>query len=303
MRGSISWLSAAVALSFSLLVPPVAAEDLPARKASPLTVRQIHSGHSLSDSYGANPWPGRLILATESRPGTRPYDTIHRSSIPGSPMRWRWDHPSDYPDAKQNIDEFELLVITEAVPLLANQEFFRNDTLYFLDQWVSHAWANGNRGKGAEVMLFSSWTYWHHSGEPPEYDVEADIPFRQRLDLDGARWELMQDNANANRPEGMPPIYMIPGHRLMMRLYDDIAAGSAPGLSSIGDVFADDIHLNDLGQYAITCLVYAVIYQRDPQELPNRLAASEDRLSAEQARYFKKIAWEVARDYSRSGVP
>ncbi len=303
MRGSIFRLSAAVALSFAFLLPPVAAGDLPARTASPLTVRQIHSGHSLSDSYGAHPWPGRLILATESRPGTRPYDTIHRSSIPGSPMRWRWDHPSDYPDAKQNIDEFELLVITEAVPLLVNEDVFRDDTLYFLDQWVSHAWASGNRGKGAEVMLFSSWTYWQHSGEPPEYDDEADIPFRQRLDLDGARWERMQDNANANRPEGMPPIYMIPGHRLMMRLYDDIAAGSAPGLTSIGDVFADDIHLNDLGQYAITCLVYAVIYQRNPQELPNRLAVPEDRLSAEQAKYFKKIAWEVARDYWRSGMP
>jgi hypothetical protein len=96
---------------------------------------------------------------------------------------------------------------------------------------------------------------------------------------------------------------MIPGHQLMMRLYDDIAAGKAPGLTSIGDVFLDDIHLNGLGQYAITCLVYAVIYQRDPSELPNRLAVPEDTLSPEQALYFKKIAWEVARSYPRSGLP
>lgn len=288
-------------LAVVLALVVAAEEPLPPREPSPMTVRQIHSGHSLSDAYGAKPWPGRLTLATEATRGTRPYDTIQRSIIPGAPMFWRWDNPTTYPDARLNIDEFELLVITESVPLVI--EGFEAFTLEPLDRWVAHAWANGNGGKGAEVMLYSSWIYWQHSGTPPEYDFEADVPFRERLDRDGARWERMQDNANANRPEGMPPIYMIPGHRMIMRIYDDIAAGRAPGLTSIGDVFADDIHLNDKGQYAITCLVYAVIYQRDPRELPNRLAVPEDTLSPEQAQYFKEIAWEIARNYPRTGVP
>ena len=77
----------------------------------------------------------------------------------------------------------------------------------------------------------------------------------------------------------------------------------APGLDSIGDIFADDIHPNDIGQYAITALVYAVIYQRNPREIPDRLAVPGDTLSSEQARYFKQIAWEVATGYDRSGVP
>ena len=283
-----------------LLTGLAGAQDLPPRKASPLTVRQIHSGHSLTDTYGSHPWPGRLILATESRPGTNPHETIHARTIPGSPMRWRWDHATDYPDAKLNIDEFELLVITESVPLTTNEEYFRDDTLHHLGLWVDHAWAQGNRGKGAEVMLYSTWTGLQDPG--PGQD-QAGIPFRERLEQDGVRWERMQDNANANRPQGMPPVYMIPGHRLMLRLYDDISAGAAPGLASIKEVFEDDIHLNDLGRYAITCLVYAVIYQRDPRELPDRLAVPGDTLSREQARYFKKIAWEVARTYHRSGVP
>ena len=286
-----------------LMTHLVAAQDLPPRKASPLTVRQIHSGHSLTDTYGAHPWPGRLILATGSLRGTRPFETIATSTIPGSPMRWRWDHATNYPDAKLNIDEFELLVITESVPLLSEEDYFRDDTLYHLDLWVDHAWTKGNGGKGAEVMLYSTWTGWKGSGPQAGDGSQRPISFREQLDLDGPRWERMQDNANANRPKGMPPIYMIPGHRLMMRLYDDIAAGKAPGLTSIGDVFDDDIHLNDLGMYAITCLVYAVIYQRDPKELPNRLAVPEDSLSPEQARYFKTIAWETARAYRRSGVP
>lgn len=304
MTAMASWFGAALTASVMALATIAAAqEELPPREPSPMTVRQIHSGHSLTDAYATNPWPGRLILATDTKRGTRAYDTIKFSNIPGSPMRWRWDNATAYPDAKLNIDEFELLVITEAVPLLVNEDYFRDDTLHYLDQWVAHAWAKGNGGKGAEVMLYSSWIWWRHSDGVPDYDHEADVPFRERLDRDGARWERMQDNANANRPEGMPPIYMIPGHRLMMRLYDDIAAGRAPGLTSIGDVFMDDIHLNGLGQYAITCLVYAVIYQRDPKELPNRLAVPDDTLTPEQARYFKEIAWDVARSYRRTGVP
>lgn len=294
---------AAVVLTVFTSSTLFAQEPMPPREASPLAVRQIHSGHSLTDIYSSNPWPGRLILATEKIRGTRPYDTIFRSIMPGSPLHWHWKNPTDYPDARQNIDEFELLVITEAVPLLSIDEYFQNDTLDYFDTWVANTWEEGNGGKGAELMLYSTWTFWQHSGPPPEYDPEPDVPFRERLEIDGARWERMQDHANANRPDGMPLIYMIPGHRMMMRIYDDIQAGAAPGLDSIGDIFADDIHLNDTGQYAITTLVYAVIYQRNPREIPDRLAVPGDTLSAEQARYFKQIAWEVATGYDRSGVP
>jgi hypothetical protein len=268
-----------------------------------MTVKQIHSGHSLTDTYVSNPWPGRLVLATETMRGTKPHDTVRNSTIPGSPLHWRWSNATDYPDARKDIGDFELLVTTEAVPLIPYEEVFQEYTLDFLDRWVAHTWNNGNGGKGAEMMLYSSWPYLNKSGIPPDFDVEASIPYRQRLDLDGTRWERIQDHANANRPDGMPLIYMIPGHRLIMRIYDDIKAAKAPGLTSINDIFADDIHLNDKGQYAITALVYAVIYQRNPRELPDKLAVPEDTLSSAQAHYFKTIAWEVATGYNRSGVP
>lgn len=302
-QGQVGGGLIAISLAIFTSLPLFAQERMPPREASPMTVRQIHSGHSLSDVYGANPWPGRLILATETMRGTRPHDTIARSNIPGSPLHWRWSNPTEFPDARKNIDDFELLVITEGVPFTDVEEWFQKDTLDVLDRWVSNTWENGNGGKGAELMLYSTWPFWQHSGPPPEYDPEPDVPFRERLDIDGARWERMQDHANANRPDGMPPIYMIPGHRMMMRIYDDIQAGTAPGFNSIGDLFADDIHPNDIGQYAITMLVYSVIYQRNPRELPDRLAVPDDTLSAAQARYFKKIAWEVATTYDRAGVP
>lgn len=297
--------SGLIAAFLALSSLPIFAQDqMPPREASPMTVKQVHSGHSLTDTYSSNPWPGRLILATETVRGTRPHDTIASSVIPGSPLHWRWSNPTAYPDARENIDDFELLVITEGVPLAAeNSEHFQKSTLVMLDKWVENTWRNGNHGKGAELLLYSTWTHWQYSETDLNSDSESAIPFRKRLDMQGARWELMQDHANANRPAGMAPIYMIPGHRLMMRIYDDIEAGTAPGFSSIGDIFSDDIHLNDKGQYAITALVYAVIYQRNPRELPDRLAVQDDTLTSAQARYFNTIAWDVATTYNRSGVP
>ncbi len=299
MGGSLAALVLTLCSSSMLF----AQEQMPPREASPMTVRQIHSGHSLTDTYSSNPWPGRLILATETRRGTRPHDTIFRSTIPGSPLHWRWNNPTEFPDARKDIKDFELLVITEGVPFAPDEASFKKDTLDMLDNWVANTWQNGNGGKGAELMLYSTWTTWQPAGSSSDQGQQAEGSFRERLDLDEVRWEQMQDHANANRPDGMPLIYMIPGHRMMMRIYDDIQAGVAPGLDSIGDIFSDDIHLNDIGQYAITTLVYAVIYQRNPRELPDRLAVPDDTLSAAQARYFKQIAWEVATGYDRSGVP
>jgi hypothetical protein len=86
-------------------------------------------------------------------------------------------------------------------------------------------------------------------------------------------------------------------------LYDDIKAGKAPGMTSIDVLFEDDIHLNAMGNYAVTMLVYAVIYQRNPKELPDRLAEEDRVMSSAQARYFKDVAWKVARSYDRAGLP
>lgn len=284
-------------------LPGFAQAGMPPRKASKLTVRQIHSGHSLTDTYMSWPWPGRLVLATETQvPGQVDDEIIAKSTIPGSPLHWRWSHSSGEPDAKRDIDRYELLVITEGGPLSVEDWLFQEVTLQSIDLWTENTWKRGNRGKGAEMMLYSFWVQLDTPGgnEGEGYDA---LPFRERLEVQGKLWERLQDHANANRPSGMPLIYMIPGHLLVMRLYDDIKAGKVPGITSISALFEDDIHMNAIGNYAVTMLVYAVIYQRNPKELPDRLAEEDRVMTSAQARYFKDVAWKVAKSYDRAGLP
>ncbi|KAG1648012.1 hypothetical protein GQR58_030153 [Nymphon striatum] len=57
----------------------------------------------------------------------------------------------------------------------------------------------------------------------------------------------------------------------MARLDDAILAGTVPGLSRINDVFADDIHPNDLGFYYLSLFQYAVLTGQSPIGLPHAL--------------------------------
>ena len=98
-----TWLAIGVrSVAIGVMATHMAAQEkLPPREASPLTVRQIHSGHSLSNSYLSGPWPRHLILATALQTGDRAYDTIHRLSAPESQMRWRWNYSTYYSNARR----------------------------------------------------------------------------------------------------------------------------------------------------------------------------------------------------------
>lgn len=260
----------------------------------PFSKKVIQSGHSLTDPIID---PLRAMVVAGGGRGA----TIDRSTIPGSPMEWRWNNPSDQPDARIEISKYDILVLTERVPL-SNTLPFHNSEEEGL-RWFSHAWKNGGDGKGAETVLYAAWPEIDSGvdADNPHNDAERHIPFRERLPLEMEGWEKILSHVNANRPAGSPPMRMIPGPLLMAVLYDAIAAGQAPGLSSISDVFSDNIHLNDLGAYYISLAHYAVIYERDPRGLPNRLGLAMTP-TRELAEWMQEMVWTVLTQYEGSGV-
>jgi hypothetical protein len=246
----------------------------------PLTQRVIQSGHSLTDGI-FDPLREMVKFA-----GYRNV-VIDKSTIPGSPMDWRWNNKTQ-PDARHDISAYDTLVLTERVPLSGTMPWHNSPEQALL--WFSNAWTNGNQGRGAETILYATWVDVPSGPDfdNSESDTEDHIPFRERLPLEMARWETIQSYVNENRPARSPPMRMIPGPTLMAAIYDAIAAGNAPGLTNISDLFTDDIHLNDLGNYYIALAHFAVIYGRDPRGMQNLSGVTPD-----QARFMQDLVWRV----------
>lgn len=276
--------------------------QLPPKDPYPYDVLQIHSGHSLTDPL-FHPWPGQYRYLM-SDINDVPFDNLGKSTIPGSPMNWRWNHSSDVsPDARMDISDWELLCITEGVPLSIEKpdmQSWEREGLEgqrtYLSLFVNNAWNNGNNGNGAPTLLWTTWTNIN----------DEDGPWRPLLDTYESEWENMQDYANENRPAGSPPVYLIPGHRMMARLYDDIQNGLVPGIDTISQFFSDNIHVNHLGAYAVAMIHYACIFNENPFGLPANLYYDQDNdlhPSVELALYLQTMTWEVVTGYSeRTGI-
>lgn len=249
----------------------------------PLTQRVIQSGHSLTDGILE---PLRQIVKSEGGNAV----VIDQSTIPGSPMDWRWNNTPccGQPDARYDIGRYDTLVLTERVPL-ANTMPWHNSPDEAL-RWFANAWTKGNDGNGAETILYATWVEIDSgtNSENPNNDPERHIRFRNRLPLEMERWEAILNHVNQNRPAGSAPMRMIPGPLLMAAIYDEIAAGRAPGLTDISDLFDDDIHLNEQGSYYIALAHFAVIYGRDPRGMQNLGGTTPD-----QARWMQELVWRV----------
>jgi hypothetical protein len=99
-----------------------------------------------------------------------------------------------------------------------------------------------------------------------------------------------------------PRYRIIPGHRAMMALYDAIQSRALTwATNGIDYFFSDDIHLNEIGNYDIACLHFAVVYRASPvgTTVPAQLQGS---LSAAQALQLQEMAWRAASSYPQSGI-
>lgn len=307
--------SAALALSTLLPRSALAAEGYwsPLRAPSHLKDRIVHSGHSLTDSYlHPGPWPGTMRLLTEDI-GVRSPDRRHiKSTIPGSPIIWRWDNPTDPgTDARRDIANFKTLVITEGGPPARVQAQQQNDymvqSLDYLCRFTANALKNGDEGRGCrDILLWSIWpslTLWRPQGNK-EWQEFPD--FRAALPEYGRSFEFMAAYAAwkmrsffTDLPDDWR-IRVIPGHKWMERVWDAVPAGEMPGIRRIEELFVDDIHANDIGGYGLACLVVSCLYQRNLSE--RRRLFRVDGVSPELRDWCTRTAWEILKDYAPAGM-
>lgn len=305
--------------SVGLPVTDVFSQSLPPKQAYPLDIKQLHVGHSLTDPL-FYPWPGpfnALLADSNGLPGgyaawgalTGP------ATLPGAWIRFHWDttlawcgtnHVPCYEpgmNPKTNIDQWQLMVITENMegPLILNANQSREHLSYF----VEHNWLYGNSGNGTPTLLWTNWggldgSAYFLSGHGVTPQPLTYSGWRQLLDSLEKGWHALQDYANDHRPVGCPPVYIIPGNRMMAQLYDDIQAGIVPGINSIADIFTDGVHLNSLGAYMVTMIHYACIFNKSPVGLSPTLGPVS--VPPAFAQYVQQMVWELVTNYPRSGI-
>ena len=106
------------------------------------------------------------------------------------------------------------------------------------------------------------------------------------------------------------PIKMIPAGHVMALLGQKMQAGLVPGLTSVHDLYADGVHLNNIGAYTAACTWYATLFGKSPVGLPvgeyqgdkGKTASASLTISDELAKVIQETVWEVVATHPLSGV-
>lgn len=313
-------------------VEPVACQ---AEVVDPLAL--YHIGHSLTDrmadllSRTVDDWTGQV----DDTP-------FAYKSIPGSPLFWHSDHPTDGLKGNIRLDEhgqplnalqalqthpFDALIMTES-PLL---ESYVGDpvreTGIHANLWVDEFLAATTR-PDPHVYLYSSWAQRNTLGpDTPETIATWLEAIEQRQPL----WETV---AQSIRDEPRPahpdlPVYIVPGGLVLKRLQEQVLDGTLtlPGGLTFRETFfkqnrpgrgggcatTDWIHLSQTGIYAVALTHYAVVYGTCPVGLPASIpfrgykdgcieADSVD-VDPALAQHIQQVVWSVVKAYPPSGMP
>ena len=285
------------------------------RVASATLDRSIHSGHSLTDAYiQTGPWPGSMRILGEDQGLISGEDRLIKSTIPGSPIWYRWDNqvenePSaNQADARVDISEFQTLMITEAgpPPHVDDTDGMR-ETLDYLCRFAANLIENG---AGNDLILWSIWPDLRGPGVnddghaiPPDwqgYTFRTGLPEYTRsfkFMADYVTWKMRQ--VYPSLPEDWR-VWLIPGSEWMARVYDDVQAGSVSGVTDISDLFDDNIHPNSVGGYGLSVFALTSLYHH--HFLPDDQPWVAPDMPQGLAEYFWGLASDLARLYEPVGM-
>lgn len=177
--------------------------------------------------------------------------------INGAPLRFNWDNGAIAQGVNARVvlpgGDYDTVIVTEAIPL--DDQLRENDTEGFAKRYYDLA-----QSANADTRFFIYET-WHAIGA----DTNA---WRAQIETDLPKWQGIVDHVNATAPAGAPAAMVIPAGQAMAELHDRIEAGDVPGVSSIRDLFSDDIHLNDTGNWFVAALHASAVTGVDAAALP-----------------------------------
>ena len=215
-------------------------------------------GHSLVNTT----MPGMVEQMLDA--GHDASSVVHHQVINGAPLHWNWtnSHTAQGVDGRALLGStaIDAVVLTEAVPL--DNHLRWSDTVANALRFAELALSTN---PNARVYIYETWhDVRSGTGVDVPYDDGDDVIWRQRLTQDAPKWQGIVDAMDAALPDTAAPVRVIPVGQALGRLADAIAAGEIPGLASITDLFADDIHLTATGNAFVAMVEYAVLTGTSP---------------------------------------
>lgn len=106
------------------------------------------------------------------------------------------------------------------------------------------------------------------------------------------------------------PVRLIPAGYVMRLLGQKMRAEMVPGLQRVHDLYADGVHLNNIGAYVAACTWYATLLGKSPVGLPvgpyqgdrGEIETASLTISDDLARVIQETAWEVVATHPLTGV-
>ena len=218
--------------------------------------------------------------------------TVQAQIINGAPLGYNWDRAAEAEgvNAREVLPkgETDVLILTEAQPFAVNLQY--SDTPRNAARFAALA---VQANPATRVYLYETWPSLNSgTATPPPDDPAGSVPWRMRITADLILWEDTALQASAASPVGL-----IPAGQALGLLSDAIDAGEVPGLSSIQDVFSDDIHLNGKGIYYVALVHAAAITGRSPEGLPTQLQrpwpSRAAVISDDLAPVLQRLAWQA----------
>jgi hypothetical protein len=223
----------------------------------------------------------------------------------GSPLRYNFTNyagaqGTHYPDAFPN-GNFNTLIATEAVPLQGHITY--NKAYEYADTIFRYA-KNNNNNIPVRYFYYETW-HCNNSGIPQPglptgcaYDNSANSNtlWHPRLVADFPLWTGIVNYVRSQFPND--EIWMVPAGQAFYNLTTQINAGNVAGISNVNQLFVDDIHLTNKGNYFVACVMYACIYKQSPVGLTANLnnpynIPYTDMPSPAQALAMQQAAWNT----------
>lgn len=123
----------------------------------------------------------------------------------------------------------------------------------------------GAQSPGATVLVYARWPRNEEDFDTRWLRTYANQTYGPELESKSF-FEQLTQAVRSDYPSRN--VFMVPVGHVLYELNQQIKAGQVPGLTSIYNLYADTIHLDNRGKYLVALTFFTTLFREDPRGLP-----------------------------------